>query len=59
MRNKWKHVGSAEWAFFTFLPPYREVVEDLETGERRVVFRHPNQTIGEAIEKGQFEERKK
>jgi hypothetical protein len=30
------------------------VVQDTETGEYREVFRGPEQTTGEAIEKGQF-----
>ncbi len=30
------------------------VVKDTETGELHTVVRHPNQTVGEAIEKGQF-----
>lgn len=54
MAEKWKHIGSAENALFSILPPRKELVENTETGEQRIVYVGIGQTVGEAIENGQF-----
>ena len=54
MSGNWKHIGSAESAFGKILPPYKELVENTETGEQRVVLVNVDQSVGEAIENGQW-----
>lgn len=54
MSEEWRHLGSAESAFGKLLPPYRELVENVETGEQRVVLVNVGETVGEAIANGQW-----
>lgn len=54
MSNKWRHIGSAESAFGKFLPPYKELVENTETGKQRAIWVGSDETVGEAIAKGQW-----
>lgn len=54
MSDKWRHIGSAESALGKLLPPYKELVENIETGERRAVLVGSYETVGDAIAKGQW-----
>ena len=54
MSESWRHIGSAESAFGKILPPYKELVENTETGEQRVVLVNIGQSVGEAIANGQW-----
>ena len=54
MSDNWRHIGSAESVFGKMLPPYRELVENADTGEQRVVLVNVGQTVGDAIANGQW-----
>ena len=60
-KEKWEHTGPANRgldlissAFDAVTGTHVENVHDTETGNDRIVYVGPNQTLGEAIEKGQF-----
>jgi len=54
----WTHTGSNE-GLRAFIPgPSHEAVHNNETGEDREVYVGSNQTVGEAIAKGQFTDKK-
>lgn len=61
MSEKWKHLGPAEeqisrplWDLMR--APHNELVENTETEEQRVVIVGYDETVGEAIAEGRFEE---
>lgn len=58
MGDNWKHTGSDENIISAFIPgPDWERVENTETGDVGTVYVGNNQTVGEAIEKGQWREK--
>jgi hypothetical protein len=58
MSDKWEHAGSGGNAFSSLVDSLfglsTETVQHTETGEYREVVVGSEQTVGEAIEKGQF-----
>ena len=63
MSNKWEDKGEKATLFDSIVDtvtldnnpfPKEHWVENEETGDTRVVMVNPDQTVGEAIEKGQF-----
>jgi len=54
MSEEWRHIGSAESVIGKLLPPYKELVENVETGEQRVILVNIGQTVGEANANGQW-----
>ena len=62
MAGKWEHVGPgggiADMVLDSFFGPRKETVRHTETGEYREVLVGTGQTVGEAIEKGQFVDKK-
>lgn len=51
MSNKWRSIGASR----DLTPPFKEIVENIETGERRTVLVSSNETIAEAIARGKWE----
>jgi len=54
MSDNWRHIGSAESAFGKVLPPFKELVENTRTGEKRTVWVNVGETVGEAISRGNW-----
>ncbi len=58
MGNKWKHAGTGEGIVGLTLQMIglggKETVRNTETGEFRTVFVRPGETVGQAIENGNF-----
>ncbi len=54
--GNWKDHGAGFNPLTDFLGDFggKHHVENTDTGEMHVVERHPGQTVGEAIEEGQF-----
>jgi hypothetical protein len=50
MSGNWKHIWISKSAFGKIPPPYKELVENTEPGEQRVVSVNDIQSVCEAIE---------
>jgi len=61
MGDKWEHAGPGGNAFSSLVDSMfglsTETVQDTETGEYREVYVGTEQTVGEAIENGQFNDK--
>ena len=57
MSDRYREVGYAEGAASMLVPgPVDVIVEDMETGEERIVCVGSSQTVGEAIANGQWKD---
>lgn len=54
MADKWKDLGSSEGLGALIPGPAHRAVLDTESGKAKEVYVGNNQTVGEAIENGQF-----